>query len=82
MNEYKYPRIGHGMACDCLKPVSETLKENCITFENYNDLILQLEYFKENLDELYNKRLKIFEFARNSLIWENYEKNIFRAYQL
>ncbi|HZA07832.1 MAG TPA: glycosyltransferase [Nitrososphaeraceae archaeon] len=80
---YEYAHAGLFVMCtSCLKPVSETLKENCITFENYNDLVSQLKYFKENLDELYNKRLKIFEFARNSLIWENYEKNIFRAYQL
>jgi glycosyltransferase involved in cell wall biosynthesis len=80
---YEYAHAGLFVMCtSCLKPVSETLKENCITFENYNDLVSQLEYFKENLDELYNKRLKIFEFARNNLIWENYEKNIFRAYQL
>jgi hypothetical protein len=42
----------------------------------------QLGYLKNNPEELYNKRLKIFEFARNNLIWNNYEKNIFRAYQL
>jgi Glycosyltransferase Family 4 len=80
---YEYAHAGLFVMCtSCLKPVSETLKENCITFENYNDLVSQLEYFKENLDELYNKRLKIFEFARNNLIWENYEKNIFSAYHL
>jgi hypothetical protein len=80
---YEYAHAGLFVMCtSCLKPVSETLKENCFTFENYNDLISQLEYFKENLDELYNKRLKIFEFARNNLIWENYEKNIFSAYHL
>jgi glycosyl transferase family 4 len=80
---YEYAHAGLFVMCtSCLKPVSETLKENCFTFENYNDLVSQLEYFKENLDELYNKRLKIFEFARNNLIWENYEKNIFSAYHL
>jgi glycosyltransferase involved in cell wall biosynthesis len=80
---YEYAHAGLFVMCtSCLKPVSETLKENCFTFENYNDLASQLEYFKENLDELYNKRLKIFEFARNNLIWENYEKNIFSAYHL
>jgi hypothetical protein len=80
---YEYAHAGLFVMCtSCLKPVSETLKENCFTFENYNDLASQLEYFKENLDDLYNKRLKIFEFARNNLIWENYEKNIFSAYHL
>jgi hypothetical protein len=80
---YEYAHAGLFVMCtSCLKPILENLKENCVTFEDYNDLVSQLEYFKENLDDLYNKRLKIFEFARNNLIWENYEKSIFRAYQL
>jgi hypothetical protein len=36
---------------------------------------------KNDMDELYNKRLKIFEFARSKLIWENNEKNILSAYK-
>jgi glycosyltransferase involved in cell wall biosynthesis len=80
---YEYAHAGLFVMCtSSIKPVSETLKENCATFEDYNDLATQLEYFKNNLDELYNKRLKIFRFARNNLFWENYEKNIFQAYQL
>jgi Glycosyltransferase Family 4 len=80
---YEYAHAGLFVMCiSSLKSVSETLKENCITFEDYNDMASQLDYFKYNLEELYNKRLKIFEFARNNLIWDNYEKNIFRAYQL
>jgi len=80
---YEYVHAGLFVMCtSSLKIVRETLKDSCATFEDYNDLASQLEYFKENMDELYNKRLKTFEFARNNLIWENYEKNIFHAYQL
>jgi hypothetical protein len=80
---YEYAHAGLFVMCtSSLKPISETLKENCTTFEDYNDLVSQLEYFKKNLDYLYKKRLKIFEFARNNLIWEKYEKNITHSYQL
>jgi len=80
---YEYVHAGLFVMCtSSLKTIQETLKDNCVTFEDYNDLASQLEYFKENIDEVYNKRLKTFEFAHNNLIWENYEKNIFHAYQL
>ena len=45
-------------------------------------MISKLAYIRDNLDELFNKRLKIFDYARSNLIWEMYEKNIIRAYQL
>jgi len=80
---YEYAHAGLFVMCtSSIKPVRETLKDSCVTFEDYNDLALQLEYFKENMDDLYNKRLKTFEFARDNLIWQKYEKNIFHAYQL
>jgi hypothetical protein len=80
---YEYAHAGLFVMCtSSLKPISETLKANCTTFEDYNDLASQLEYFKKDLEYLYKKRSKIFEFARNNLIWENYEKNIIRSYQL
>lgn len=80
---YEYAHGGLFVMCtSSIKPVRETLKDRCATFEDYNDLSSQLEYFKENLDVLYNKRLRTFVFAHNNLIWEKYEKNIFHAYQL
>jgi hypothetical protein len=45
-------------------------------------MALQLSYFKDNMDELYQRRLRIFEFARSNLLWDNYEKYILRAYEL
>lgn len=63
-----------------LETISQTLKENCIVFEDYNDMVTKLKYLKENPDELYERRVKIYEYARNNLIWEKYEKNILKAY--
>lgn len=80
---YEYAHVGLFVMCtSTFETVTENLKENCITFEDYEQLASQLEYFKENLEELYRKRLKIFEFARNELIWDKFENNIFQAYQL
>ena len=70
---YEYAHAGLFVMCtSSLKSVQETLKDSCATFEDYHDLASQLEYFKENMDELYNKRLKTFEFAHSNLIWESY----------
>jgi len=80
---YEYAHAGLLVMCTTsLKPIQQTLKNNCMMFEDYNDLVSQLEYFRDNLHELYKKKLKTFEFARNNLTWERYENNIFRAYQL
>ena len=80
---YEYAHAGLFVMCtSSLIPIQETLKDNCIVFEDYNNLVSKLEYFRDNQEELYKRRLKIFEFARNNLIWEKYENNIFRAYQL
>jgi glycosyltransferase involved in cell wall biosynthesis len=64
-----------------LTSVVDTLKENCLTFEDYEDLALKLQYFKSNIEELYKKRIDTFNHARNYLTWEKYEKNIIDAYK-
>jgi hypothetical protein len=80
---YEYAHAGLFVMCtSSFVNISSVLKENCISFDNYDEMASQLEYFRDNMDELYTKRKKIFEFARNNLVWENYEKNIFRAYEL
>lgn len=80
---YEYAHAGLFVMCTCsFQTVAQTLKGSCTIFEDYNDLASHLKYFRENLAELYKKRVKIFEFVRNNLIWEKYEKNILRAYQL
>ena len=62
-----------------LTTILETLKDNCSTFEDYETLVSQPGYFKNNPDVLYNKRLSIFEFAHANLIWEKNEQDIFRS---
>ena len=80
---YEYANAGLFVACmSSYHTIVDDLKEGCITFDDYKDLILKLMHFKENLEELFNNRLKIFEYAHHHLIWEKYEKNIFNAYQL
>ena len=80
---YEYAHAGLYVMCtSSLTTIRESLKDNCSTFEDYETLVPQLEYFKGNPDVLYNKRLRIFEFAQANLIWEKNEQDIFRAYQM
>jgi hypothetical protein len=65
-----------------LTSVISTLGDNCLTFEDYDDLASKLEYFKTNMDDLYEKRLKIFNYARTKLVWEKHDKKILDAYKL
>src|SRR5690606_9966979 len=79
---YEYAHAGLFVMCtSSFEVVANTLGENCATFDDYGSLASQLTNIKNDMDELYNKRLKVFEFARSKLIWENHEKNILAAYQ-
>lgn len=79
---YEYAHAGLFVMCtSSLVTICDILKENCVAFDDYDEMVLQLEYFKNNLEELYDKRLKIFRFARSNLVWENYENNIINAYR-
>jgi len=79
---YEYAHAGLVVACtSSFRVIKEILKGYCITFEDYTDMASKLTYFKENLDELYKKRLQIFGYARDNLIWEKNEKNIIEAYK-
>ena len=79
---YEYPHAGLlVLTTSGFEPVKEILKEHCIVFDDYVEMASKLSYFKENLDEVYNKRLKIFDYARKNLIWENNESNIIEAYK-
>jgi hypothetical protein len=80
---YEYAHAGlFVMVTSDLTSVIDTLEDNCLTFEDYDDLALKLEYFKTNIDELYEKRLKIFNYARKNLVWEKHDKKIIDAYKL
>jgi glycosyltransferase involved in cell wall biosynthesis len=79
---YEYAHAGLAIICtssfDVIKGI---LGRHCITFEDYEDMASKLKYFKENLDELYERRLQIFDFARENLIWEKNENSIIEAYK-
>lgn len=79
---YEYVHAGLFIMCtDSFTVITETLKHNCAIFQDYTALVSQLEYFKENPEELYRKRISSFEFAQANLFWEKNESKIFRAYQ-
>ena len=79
---YEYAHAGLAIVCtSSFAVIKEILGEHCIAFEDYEDMASKLKYFKENLDELYKRRLRIFEFARENLIWEKNESSIIEAYE-
>ncbi len=79
---YEYAHAGlFVMITSDLTSVIRTLGDNCLTFEDYDDLTSKLEYFKTNMDELYKKRVKIFNYARGNLVWEKHDKKIIDAYK-
>jgi glycosyltransferase involved in cell wall biosynthesis len=79
---YEYAHAGLAIVCtSSFAVIKEILGEHCTTFEDYEDMASKLKYFKENLDELYNRRLRLFEFARENLIWEKNESSIIEAYR-
>jgi hypothetical protein len=79
---YEYPHAGLVvLTTSGFEPVKDILKEHCVTFEDYADMASKLMYFKETMDELHNKRLQIFDYARKNLIWEKNENYIFEAYK-
>lgn len=80
---YEYAHAGLYVICtSSFKSVIETLNGNCDIIENYEDLAEKLRYYRYRAEELYEKRCKSFQFARANLMWEKYEDNILRAYQL
>ena len=80
---YEYAHSGlFVMLTSDLTSVANTLDDNCLTFEDYDELASKLEYFKTNMDVLHEKRLRIFNYARTNLVWEKYDKKILDAYNL
>ena len=79
---YEYAHAGLAIVCTfSFAVIKEILGEHCVTFEDYEDMATKLKYFNENLDELYKRRLRVFEFARENLIWEKNESSIIEAYR-
>lgn len=79
---YEYAHAGLlVMPTSDMHSVIITLGDNCLPFQDYDDLTSKLQHFKSNIDELYEKRLKIFKFAGTNLVWENHERKILDAYK-
>lgn len=79
---YEYAHAGLFVMCtSSLITMSNILGEHCITFNNCEEMTSKLNNFKNNMEELYAQRTKIYEFARKNLVWNNYEKNILNAYK-
>jgi hypothetical protein len=80
---YEYAHAGLLiLSTNSLKPIFDELKDNVVGFEDYDEMIHQLKYFKTKQEEVFSKRLKTFEFARHYLLWDNYEEYILEAYKL
>jgi glycosyltransferase involved in cell wall biosynthesis len=80
---YEYAHAGLYVMCtSSLKDTQVALNQHCITFADHEEMKEELLYFKNNMDELYEKRLNLFEYARNNLIWELNEKKILDAYKM
>ena len=80
---YEYAHAGLYVMCtNSFKDIKSVLKEHCVTFDDYEEMKEELLYFKNNMDELYYKRINLFEYARNNLIWELNEKQILEAYKI
>jgi glycosyltransferase involved in cell wall biosynthesis len=79
---YEYAHAGLFVMCtSSFHSVIESFKGNCCIFDEYDDLASYLVYYRDNMEELHEKRLKSFEFAKRNLTWEKFEENLFRAYQ-
>lgn len=65
-----------------LKSIGETLQEHSLQFDNYTDLETKISELFDDMDDLHIRRLKIYRFARNNLLWEHYERNIFESYKI
>jgi glycosyltransferase involved in cell wall biosynthesis len=80
---YEYAHAGLYVMCtSSFTSIIDSFNGNCAVIEDYNDLVSQLKNYIDSPDELYKKQLKSFNFARNNLVWEKYDDNIFSAYQL
>ncbi|VFJ15005.1 glycosyltransferase [Candidatus Nitrosocosmicus franklandus] len=79
---YEYAHAGlFVLSSSGFVPVFDTLMDHCLSFEDYKDLQKKLKFLFDDMEDLYSKRLKTYEFARSNLLWENYEDNIFEAYK-
>ncbi len=80
---YEYAHAGLVVMCtSSLITIKNIINEYCITFENYDDMISHLKYCKDNIEKIYENRIRVYRFARENILWEKYEQNIFDAYKI
>jgi hypothetical protein len=63
-----------------LTPVLRMCNGFAKAFSDYEELTQVLGDLSANLNEVNESRLKIYEFSKNALVWERYEKQILDAY--
>jgi glycosyltransferase involved in cell wall biosynthesis len=79
---YEYAHTGLIiLSTNSLQPIFDTLQDNAVGFDDYTDMVGKVQNLISNSEEVFTKRTKTYEFARNNLLWENYEDNIFEAYK-
>jgi glycosyltransferase involved in cell wall biosynthesis len=80
---YEYAHAGlHVLCTSSLKEVRTNLRDNCMTFDSYEDMAAALEYLSGNMEVVYQKRRRTLDFARANLLWEKFEEEILRAYSI
>lgn len=65
---------------ESLETVINDLDGMVVPIKNYDDIALTIELYESNPSLLFEYRLKTYRHAREHLLWENYEGNIFDAY--
>lgn len=80
---YEYAHGGLLVLCmSSLRGVLDVMRGNCVAVNDYVHVVSELEYFGNNKDELYRKRLASYNFAKENLVWERDESKIINAYQV
>jgi len=64
-----------------MEPVINILRDNCIVFNSFKELVELLKYYKENVGEVIEIGIKTAEYARKMLRWEIYEEQLVNAYK-
>jgi len=65
---------------ESMKPVVNILRNNCITFGSFKELVELLKYYKENINEVIEIGIKTAEYAKKMLRWEMHENQLVNAY--
>jgi glycosyltransferase involved in cell wall biosynthesis len=80
---YEYAHAGLAVSCtSSIYPVIKSLRNCCVRFDDYGDLLKELDYLRDHPDDLYKLRKQTFELARETLTWERHEKQILEAYKV